>query len=805
MKHARIAILFGILLMISLVASMPIVLDVQENSIEPISEKPNRFTLSYDTHTPIKLDNNTHFNDTAIAEGWPGYGNSTHPFIIGGWNITGTGYLIDIENVTLNFKISNCFINNTGLGSIHIGISIYNSSSFVIEDTNVYGGWYGISLVKCNYSQVDNSLAKDATLYGINVVTSINITIFECHAFDNDFSGIYVNTCYNISLEGNSVYSNRYEGVQIQGSDFCKVIENFVYDNPGSGVYVYNSHNCTFESNDIYNNSISITTGIHVSWCDNGTILNNDIHDNPSAGIYLTMSDNWHIEGNWIFNNSDYGISGSGENVTVVANNITQNGWWDGGSPLRAGISFGEAKWWTIESNDICNNTPSGISVSDATFSTISNNNIWDNAANGINGDWADDINVLGNNLWGNGWLTPADGISLTIQCDRWLIEGNTLWNNTDDGIYSVGITCTILNNDISNSSRYGITAWQTYDAHIESNTLHHNQIGVAMRVIGGNITDNIIYDNDYGIHISQSGLIMVWGNDVGWNDVNGYGSGNQFPTYWYNNYTDEGNHWEDYDGVGAYVSGSVNDPYPSKSLDLNASTYLTYELGDTGNTMTWPAYALNPMKYEVYLNDNSFYNGTWDGTDIVVDVDSIDAGNHEIMVIAYHISGHSTNETMDLDVTDNANPVWSPPPTDQELNEGVPFSYQVTATDPSGIGGYSVNDTVNFEISSSGLITNVTTLAAGQYGLNISVWDAHGNTLSYVIKIRVLYVAPTTTTTTTTTTSTTTTTTTTDTTTDTETSTPPPIDMETLSLVILGAGGAVLVIIVIVFLRKRG
>ncbi|MDF1540111.1 MAG: hypothetical protein P1Q69_14545 [Candidatus Thorarchaeota archaeon] len=321
------------------------------------------------------------------------------------------------------------------------------------------------------------------------------------------------------------------------------------------------------------------------------------------------------------------------------------------------------------------------------------------------------------------------------------------------------------------------------------------------MRVIWGNITDNLIYDNDYGIHLSDSGIIMVWGNDIGWNDINGYGSGNNDPTYWYNYYTDEGNHWSDYDGSGTYTDTGVNDPYPSKSLDLNASTYLTYEFGDTGNTMTWPAYALNPWKYEVYLDDVSFYNATWYGTDIVVDVDGIDVGNHEMMVIAYHISGHSTNETMDLDVVDSTYPFWVETPTDQEIDDGLAFSYQLNATDRSGIDGWALNDTTNFQISSTGLITNATDLAVGDYGLNISVWDTNGNTISYVIKIRILYVAPPTTTPTTTPT---TATIDTITPTTTVTTTPPPLDMGPLTILIVGAGGAILVIVIVIFLKKR-
>ena len=46
------------------------------------------FFESNTIHAPIRIDNNTDFDDQALAEGWEGYGNSTHPYIIEGYNIT---------------------------------------------------------------------------------------------------------------------------------------------------------------------------------------------------------------------------------------------------------------------------------------------------------------------------------------------------------------------------------------------------------------------------------------------------------------------------------------------------------------------------------------------------------------------------------------------------------------------------------------------------------------------------------------------------------------------------------------------
>ena len=138
--------------------------------------------------------------------------------------------------------------------------------------------------------------------------------------------------------------------------------------------------------------------------------------------------------------------------------------------------------------------------------------------------------------------------------------------------------------------------------------------------------------------------------------------------------------------------------------------------------------------------------------------------------------------------------PEWTTIPSNQEITEGNAFSYQVGASDLSGIGGYAVNDTDNFAIDSTGLITNLTALAADEYGLNVSVWDIHGNEKHQVISITVLPVS---------TTPTTTTTPTTNMTPTSSTTSPPPID--TLQLIAIAGGGLFILVAIVVIMRRRG
>ena len=84
------------------------------------------------------------------------------------------------------------------------------------------------------------------------------------------------------------------------------------------------------------------------------------------------------------------------------------------------------------------------------------------------------------------------------------------------------------------------------------------------------------------------------------------------------------------------------------------------------------------------------------------------------------------------LDNVEVRDDVWPDPGTipefveasNQEYHEGEAVSYQMEAWDPSGISNWLVNDTTNFQVSSTGLLTNNTALTSGFYYLNITVVD---------------------------------------------------------------------------------
>jgi len=82
--------------------------------------------------------------------------------------------------------------------------------------------------------------------------------------------------------------------------------------------------------------------------------------------------------------------------------------------------------------------------------------------------------------------------------------------------------------------------------------------------------------------------------------------------------------------------------------------------------------------------------------------------------------------------------PVWTEAPTDQLLEFGGSFNYDLDASDPSGTDEWWLNDTTHFDIDGNGLITNSGPVPIGEYWLEVNVNDTYGNTLTDTFKITV-------------------------------------------------------------------
>lgn len=150
----------------------------------------------------------------------------------------------------------------------------------------------------------------------------------------------------------------------------------------------------------------------------------------------------------------------------------------------------------------------------------------------------------------------------------------------------------------------------------------------------------------------------------------------------------------------------------------------------------------------------------TWDGQDILVSISSekkiyrIDHSNGMIVAdfngtaddnrgLAWDgeylwESDHLSGTIYKLLIQDQESPTWVETPTDQTLDIGESFSYDLNASDNNEIEQYWINDTENFEIDSEGILTNTNQLSVGNYWLEIRAYDPSGNYVSKTIKITI-------------------------------------------------------------------
>ncbi|MHA1480300.1 MAG: hypothetical protein ACTSQZ_02605, partial [Candidatus Thorarchaeota archaeon] len=333
--------------------------------------------------------------------------------------------------------------------------------------------------------------------------------------------------------------------------------------------------------------------------------------------------------------------------------------------------------------------------------------------------------------------------------------------------------------------------------------------------------TDELLIEIRFDSLVSGSASVHATFDGGGYRAWDWYGSGNDTRTY---------------DLLLDFIFDTETVSYSGLSL-ANETTYY-WRVRTCDSLGIWSPWATGNFTYEVLESEPNWTGLTESddplefGNDVTVSITVTHTTEIVQVLIEYDGTNHTMTQSVDLfshtwtpaatgangytifmeaysgvwaetsgsvDVEDTILPAWVTAPDNQTLDFGEALSYQLDATDLSGIDSWNVNDTVNFSFV-GGLLTNNTNLPSGAYPLLLSVNDTEGNTLSAVITITVL--ASTTTTTTTTTTTATTTTTTTDTT---DPTTPPPDggDM-TLILIIGGAIGAVLIIIIIVVMQKK-
>ncbi|UCH05727.1 MAG: hypothetical protein JSW05_06065 [Candidatus Thorarchaeota archaeon] len=140
------------------------------------------------------------------------------------------------------------------------------------------------------------------------------------------------------------------------------------------------------------------------------------------------------------------------------------------------------------------------------------------------------------------------------------------------------------------------------------------------------------------------------------------------------------------------------------------------------------------------WLNESMF---NIDTAGVITNVTDLPVGTYGVRVRVNDSNGDFLASDFALSVFPSAIPTWIQPPSNQIIELGELFDYDLNATDPSGIGEWAVDDTIRFAIDSQGMIHSMGTLSVGTYDLTVYVSDTLGNMLSGQITVTVQDTTP--------------------------------------------------------------
>ena len=365
-------------------------------------------------------------------------------------------------------------------------------------------------------------------------------------------------------------------------------------------------------------------------------------------------------------------------------------------------------------------NAELGLCIGHCNQTTIYNNNI-SLCNGGISLGAGFDNELISNILYFN-------NAGIMTQTNQLRIENNSCYNCSQGIFAGASPNVTIINNYVFNNTNDGICIYNGILNKVTNNSLITN--GVGLRIFGEEhmgwdifVTWNIFDKNSMNAVDEMPPLISLFDYNY-WSDYVG---------------TDENN-----DGIGDEkysISGwaNSNDTHPLfyRPAPPSWAQSLNDQIMEFGDEFS---YNLNittgiPVK-QWWLEDTTYVQ--IDSKGIITNSTVIPVGSHEVDVWVENVYGLMTHGNFTIIVQDTTDPIFDEPPTDRLLDYKESLSYKINASDLSGIHHFTVNDTSRFSISQTGLLTNATLLAVGDYGLEIRAYDPYDNNASWIIVVRV-------------------------------------------------------------------
>ncbi len=457
---------------------------------------------SYTVHDPIEIANDVEL--AAVANS--GTGAPNDPYIIAGWNITGSPtHGIYISVTTKHFRIENCWINSSNEHGIFVD-NVATGTTSIVNNTCINNGEYGkhgISLINSSFSTLTNNTCNNY-YHGIFLWDSSFSTLTNNTCNSNTRSGIRLDSSGSSTLINNTCNSNE-RGIILSESSSSTIINNICNDNDEEGIFLWDSSFSTLTNNICNDND---EEGILLENSGSSTLINNTCNNNRWFGIFLWDSSFSTLTNNICNDNDEEGIRLDNSGSSTITNNTCN-------SNTRSGIFLDHSDSSTL-TNNTCTNNGVGISLDNSSFSTVANNTCINNYYEGIEVSDSDSV-TLTNNICND---TNFRGIIL-YDSDSSTLINNTCTNNGNGIDLWNSSSLIFTNNTCSNNDRFGI--WldpRCFGSTLSKNTCDRNGM-TGILISGGRmgcgdpgpltLTNNSFIDN--GISLECTPIMTLINN----------------------------------------------------------------------------------------------------------------------------------------------------------------------------------------------------------------------------------------------------------------------------------------------------